>query len=61
MKRERHVRLRTKFVKSGVNEKIGHVNGAIQSDELESINVTNTCTDKYIKNFECLRYKGQIK
>ena len=32
MKIERHVRLHTNFVKSGVNEKIGHVNGAIQSD-----------------------------
>ena len=46
MKIERHVRLHTNFVKSGVNEKIGHVNGAIQSDELESINITHTCADK---------------
>ena len=29
MERERHVRLRTSFVKSGVNEKIGHINGEI--------------------------------
>ena len=46
MKSKRHVRLRTKFVKSGVNETIGPVNGAIQYDEQESINVTITCADK---------------
>ena len=27
-------------------KKIGHVNGAIQSDESQIINKTNTCADK---------------
>ena len=59
MKIERHVRLRTKFVKSGVNETIGHVNGAIQYDELESINVTNTCADKDKQTLIAYDIKGE--
>ena len=47
MQTETQGRLRTNFVKYGVNETIGNVNEAIQYDELERINVTNTCTDKY--------------
>ena len=47
MQTETQGRLRTNFVKYGVNETIGNVNKAIQYDELERINVTNTCTDKY--------------
>ena len=39
---QRRVRLRTKVVKSGVNEKIGHINKKNQSEELENINVTTT-------------------
>ena len=34
MKSKRQVRLRTNFVKSGFNETIGNVNGAMQYDEL---------------------------
>ena len=47
MKIERHVWLLTNFVKPGVNKTIGHVNKAIQSDELEGINTINKCSDKY--------------
>ena len=54
MKIERHARIRTNFVKSGFNEKIGHVNKkirhaneAIQYELLEINNETTMCADKY--------------
>ena len=59
MKSERHVRLRTNFVKSGVNEIIGYVNRAIKYDELESINVTNTCADKDKQTWIAYDIKGE--
>ena len=59
MKSERNVRLCTNFVKLGVNEIIGHVNGAIQYDELESINVTNTCADKDKQTLIAYDIKGE--
>ena len=46
-----HVRLHTKGVKLGVNETIENVNDAIQSEELESINVTTMCMDKYKQTY----------
>ena len=46
MKSDRHIRIRTKFVKSVANETIGCVNKAIQSVELKNNNKTTTCTDK---------------
>ena len=41
-----YVQLHTKGVKSGANKIIGHVNEAIQSEKLESINATTRCADK---------------
>ena len=59
MKNERHVRLRTNFAKLGVNETIVHVNGSIKYDELESINVTNTCADKDKQTWIAYDIKGE--
>ena len=57
-----------KFLKSGanktighVNEKIGHVKEAIQSVELESNNETTTCEDKYIQTLSAYNIKGKVK
>ena len=58
MKSERHVRIRTKFVKLGANETIGHVNEAIQYDELERIKVTNTSEDNNIQTLIAYDIKG---
>ena len=44
MKTERQ--FRTNFLKSGVNKRIGHVNKAIQYNELESNRKTATLADK---------------
>ena len=37
--------MRTKFVKLGINKTIGHVNEAIQSEELEIHNEMTKCVD----------------
>ena len=52
MKSEKNILIRTNFLKSGVNKKIGHVNEtighmneSIPSGDLESNNKMTTCKD----------------
>ena len=59
IKYKRHVQIRTKGVKLGVNKKIGHV--ATQSEELEGINVTTTCTNKYNQTSSAYDIKDEEK
>ena len=64
IKRDRHVRLRIKGFKLGVNKTIGHANEKIQSKELEIINETNTCSkesDKDKETFVEYDIKGEEK
>ena len=45
MKIKINFRICTKFVKLGINKTIGHVNEAIQSEELEIHNEMTKCVD----------------
>ena len=49
IKSERHIWIRTNFLKSAVKETIGNVNREIQYEELERNNKTNMCADKKLK------------
>ena len=66
IKSKSRVQLHTKFVKLGVNEKIGHVkktigkvNKAIKYEELESINIMITCADKDKQTSSVYDIKGE--
>ena len=66
IKNKRHAQLHTNLVKSGINKKIAHINKkigyvikAINSEKLESINVINTCADKYKQNSSAYGIKGK--
>ena len=66
IKSDKHVRIHIKFVKSGVNKKIGHdnetignVHEAIQPVELKRINVTDTCADKDKQTLSAYGIKGK--